>query len=149
MPKWLSPRRRQKRVYNYTSEWNQKYKHFFPHASRSLLRIRFVAVAFRSEEEVSWRRGPPWPILAPPWNWPKNNNTCKGPWVLHPYQVLSKSIKRFWRKSRKCVPIHIHAWVHPPFLHLNKYIKNSLKFFKHLNLWYQHSPSLKHGNYTK
>ena len=38
----------------------------------------------------------PWPI------WPKNNNTCKGPWVLHPYQVSSKSIKRFWRRSRKC-----------------------------------------------
>ena len=33
----------------------------------SSLSIRFVAVAFRSEEEVSWRRGPPWPILAPPW----------------------------------------------------------------------------------
>ena len=33
--------------------------------------------------------------------WPKNNNTCKGPWVLHPYQVSSKSIKRFWR-SWKC-----------------------------------------------
>ena len=34
--------------------------------------------------------------------WPKNNNTCKGPWVLHPYQVSSKSIKRFWRRSWKC-----------------------------------------------
>ena len=34
--------------------------------------------------------------------WPKNNNTCKGPRVLHPYQVSSKSIKRFWRRSRKC-----------------------------------------------
>ena len=34
--------------------------------------------------------------------WPKNNNTCKGPWVIHPYQVSSKSIKRFWRRSRKC-----------------------------------------------
>ena len=33
--------------------------------------------------------------------WPKNNNTCKGLWVLHAYQVSSKSIKRFWR-SRKC-----------------------------------------------
>ena len=34
--------------------------------------------------------------------WPKNNNTCKGPWVLHPYQVSSNSIKRFWRRSRIC-----------------------------------------------
>ena len=44
---------------NLTSEWNQKKQHFFPHASRSLLCIWFVAVAFRSEEEVSYRRGPP------------------------------------------------------------------------------------------
>ena len=34
--------------------------------------------------------------------WPKNNNTCKGPWVLHPYQVSSKSIQWFWRRSRNC-----------------------------------------------
>ena len=40
-----------------------------------------------------------YPALDPP---PKNNNTCKGPWVLHAYQVSSKSIKRFWRRSRKC-----------------------------------------------
>ena len=44
----------------------------------------------------------PRPGSAPGGNWPKNNNTCKGPWVLHPYQVSSKSIKRFWRRSRKC-----------------------------------------------
>ena len=31
------------------------------HASRSLLWIRFVAVAFRSEEEVIWRKEPPPP----------------------------------------------------------------------------------------
>ena len=37
---------------NLTSEWNQKLQHFFPHASRSLLCIWFVAVAFRSEEVV-------------------------------------------------------------------------------------------------
>ena len=44
----------------------------------------------------------PCPGSAPGWIWPKNNNTCKGPWVLHPYQVSSKSIKRFWRRSQKC-----------------------------------------------
>ena len=44
----------------------------------------------------------PHPGSAPGRIWPKNNNTCKGPWVLHPYQVSSKSIKRFWRRSRKC-----------------------------------------------
>ena len=41
-------------------------------------------------------------VSAPGRIWPKNNNTCKGPWVLHPYQVSSKSIKRFWRRSWKC-----------------------------------------------
>ena len=44
----------------------------------------------------------PRPGSAPGGIWPKNNNTCKGPWVLNPYQVSSKSIQRFWRRSRKC-----------------------------------------------
>ena len=44
----------------------------------------------------------PRPGSAPGGIWPKNNNTCKGPWVLHPYQVSSKSIKQFWRRSWKC-----------------------------------------------
>ena len=44
----------------------------------------------------------PRPGSAPGRIWPKNNNTCKGPWVLHTYQVSSKSIKQFWRRSRKC-----------------------------------------------
>ena len=47
---------------------------------------------------LSWPR----PGSAPGRIWPKNNNTCKGPWVIHPYQVSSKSIKRFWRRSWKC-----------------------------------------------
>ena len=40
------------RVKNLTTEWNQKQQHFIhvTHASRSLLWIGFVAVAFRSEE---------------------------------------------------------------------------------------------------
>ena len=42
------------------------------------------------------------PGSAPGRIWPKNNNTCKGPWVLHTYQVSSKSIKQFWRRSWKC-----------------------------------------------
>ena len=37
----------------FTSEWNQKLQHLIPHASISLLCIRFVPVAFRSEEVVS------------------------------------------------------------------------------------------------
>ena len=36
------------RVKHLTTEWNQKQQHFKTHASRSLLWIRFVAVAFRS-----------------------------------------------------------------------------------------------------
>ena len=51
------------RVKNLTTEWNQKQQHFITHASRSLLWTRFVAVAFRSEEEVFWRRDP----TPPPW----------------------------------------------------------------------------------
>ena len=47
------------RVKNLTTEWNQKQQNFVTHASRSLRWIRFVAVAFRSEAEVRWRRGPP------------------------------------------------------------------------------------------
>ena len=54
------------RVKNLTTEWNQKQQHFITHASRSLLWIRFVAVAFRSEEEVFWRRTPP-TYFASPW----------------------------------------------------------------------------------
>ena len=50
------------RVKNLTKEWNEKQQHFITHASRSLLWIQFVAVAFRSEEENFWS-GPPWPIL--------------------------------------------------------------------------------------
>ena len=41
--------------------------YFFPNASRSLLCIQYVAVAFPSEEEVLWRREPLEPIFAPPW----------------------------------------------------------------------------------
>ena len=49
------------RVKNMTTEWNQKQQHFITHASRSMLWIRFVAVASRSEEEMFLRRGPPPP----------------------------------------------------------------------------------------
>ena len=56
-----------KKRQNLTSKSNQKQQHFIPHASRSLLCIRFVAVAFRSEEKVLWRRAPHWPIMALSW----------------------------------------------------------------------------------
>ena len=42
-----------------TTEWNHKQQNFITHDSRSLLLIRFVAVAFRSEEEVFFEEGDP------------------------------------------------------------------------------------------
>ena len=48
------------RVKKLTTEWNQKQQHFIKHASRSLLWIRFFAVAFRSEE-VFLKNGTPPP----------------------------------------------------------------------------------------
>ena len=38
-------------IKNLTSEWNQKQQSFIPHASRSLLCIRFVAVAFWAKKQ--------------------------------------------------------------------------------------------------
>ena len=55
------------RVKNLTSEWNQKQQSFIPHASRSLLCIRFVAVAFWAKKTIFLRWGPPWPIFALLW----------------------------------------------------------------------------------
>ena len=60
-----------------------------------------------SVEEIYQRMGTFWPTFACGgatcwWIRTKNNNTCRGSWVLHPYQVSLKSIKRFWRRSRKC-----------------------------------------------
>ena len=43
---------------------------------------------------------------------------------------------------------YIHKLV-PHFFHLIKTNKKSLKFLKHLNLYYMHSPTFKHGYYTK
>ena len=57
--------------------------------------------------------------------------------------------EHFCSKGWLCVPIHIHALVHPPPFHLNKFIKNLLKFLKHLNLLYKYSSNYKHWNYTK
>ena len=67
------------------------------HASRSLLCFRFVALAFRSEEENLSRRGHPGHILAPPWIRPwvdltKTQQHCKRPCVLHPYLEKKEEI---------------------------------------------------------
>ena len=68
----------------------------------------------------------------------KKLNTCAGnenfmPTKFHKHPSSSSVVKA--------------KVVHSPFLHLNKYITNSIKFLKHLNLWYQHSPDYKHRNY--
>ena len=54
------------RVKNLTTEWNEKQQHFITHASRSLLWIQFVAVAFQSEEVFLKKRTTPPPPPPPP-----------------------------------------------------------------------------------
>ena len=55
---------------NFDFRMKQKITTLFPTCFRSLLCIRFVAVAFGSEEDDPWRRGPPvtyfGPVLDPP-----------------------------------------------------------------------------------
>ena len=70
--------------------------HLVCHCSLPVWRRSFLKTG--DPRDLFW----PHPGSAPRRIWPKNNNTCKGPWVLHPYQVSSKSIQRFWRRSRKC-----------------------------------------------
>ena len=99
-----------------TSKARQKFDFGMEPKVTTLLPTCFKIIAMHSVCRCSfpvWRRsflkkGTPrdlfWPRpgSAPGGIWPKNNNTCKGPWVLHPYQVSSKSIQLFWRRSRKC-----------------------------------------------
>ena len=58
----------------------------------------------------------------------KNNSACKGPWVLYPYQVSSKSIKIFRKNGSMCVPLHLvymhqstsdPVWISSKILSLN------------------------------
>ena len=95
-----------------TSKTRQKFDFGMERKITTLLPTYFYIIALHSVCPCSlfvWRRsflkkGTPrdlfWP--RPGRIWLKNNNTCKGPWVLHAYQVSSKSIKQFWRRSRKC-----------------------------------------------
>ena len=73
------------RVKNLTSEWNQKYQHFFPNAYRSLLYIQFVAVAFQTTlKKKSFGKAPltdqlwPCPGSAPWQIWPKRQYKYAG-----------------------------------------------------------------------
>ena len=45
----------------------KKQQHFFPNAVRSLLYIRFFAVAFQLWRSSPLEKGPHWPIMALPW----------------------------------------------------------------------------------
>ena len=78
-------------VKNLTSEWNQKYQHFFPNAYRPLLYIQFVAVAFQTtlkEKAPSFTNYGP--ALDPPLSGfgQKSIQMCGGSLkVLYPYQV--------------------------------------------------------------
>ena len=99
-----------------TSKTRQKFDFGMEPNITTLLPTCFLIIAMHSVCRCSlliWRRSflkkgtprdlfLPRPGSAPGRIWPKNNNICKGPWVLHPYQVSSKSIKRYWRRSRKC-----------------------------------------------
>ena len=85
-----------------------------------LLCIRFVAVAFWSEEEVLWRRGSPvtyfGPALDPPLGGigPKVNTNVK----RHEYFIPTKFGK--YPSSDSVVKVdYVFLYMHPPF-HLNK-----------------------------
>ena len=84
-----------------------------------------------------------WILLALPWIHPradliKSLNTCAG----HENFILTKFHKHPSSGSvvkADYVCSHIYTCISaplPPFLHLNKYIKNSLKFFKHIYFLY-------------
>ena len=122
------------RVKNETTEWNQKTTALHNTCSRSLLWIRFVAVAFQSEK-VFWRRGPPPPgdlfclALDPPrgryglnifMHVPGHEHFIPTKFRKHP---LSGSVV----KAGNVLPyIYMHLCKPPPPFHLNKFIKNSL-----------------------
>ena len=100
-----------------STEWNQKQQHFITHASRSLLWIWFVAVAFQSEE-VFWRRGPPVTYFASPWIRPWANMAKTSLCMCRAMSTSSLpsfvNIHPFCSKGWLCVPIHMHALVQPP-----------------------------------
>ena len=71
----------------------------------------------------SFREGPlidllwPCPWSAPGWIWPKSQYKCAGSWVLYPTKFGKyPSSDSVVKADSDCIPIHIHALVHPrPF----------------------------------
>ena len=76
----------------------------------SIIPMYLVCCCSHRFRRNSFKKGIPWHIFALPWI--RHKNTCKGQWVLHPYQVSYTAINRF-RKGWLYVPIHIHALGHP------------------------------------
>ena len=76
------------------------------------------------------------PLIQPRADQIKSLNTCAGNENFTPTKFRKHpSSGSVVKADYVCSHIYIHALVHsPPFLPLNKYIKISLKFFKHLNL---------------
>ena len=95
------------KVKNLTTEWNEKQQHFITHASWSLLWIQFVAVAFRSEEEVFFKKGTPVIYFASPWirlcaDIAKYLYACAGSWALHPYKFRKHPFINMEISQNKC-----------------------------------------------
>ena len=78
-----------------------------------------------------------WILLALHWIHPradlikKPKHMCR-PWELHPYKVKHQLSGSVVKADYLCSHIYTCISAPPPFLHLNKYIKISLKFFKHI-----------------
>ena len=73
-----------------TSKSRQKLQHFFRYASRSLLCIRYVAVAFRSEKRTLYKKGNPVTYFCPALDPPLGGSVRKTPEKDHEYFILTK-----------------------------------------------------------
>ena len=115
-----------------------------PRSSRSLLCIRFVAVAFRSEKEVCFflKKGTHFNLFLPcpgsalrSYGW----DTLMHVWGLE-YFIPTKFHQNPSSGSVvKADYVFPYIYVHYPFLHPNEYIKKSIKFIKPSDLLYKHS----------
>ena len=84
-------------------KWIQKQQLFFPNTSRLLQcssACRFIKAPRSEKKCVKGWSAIDLPYLCPLWSThgrEKNNSSCKGPRVLHPFQIYLKSIKRVWK----------------------------------------------------
>ena len=120
-----------------------------PHASTSLQCIWLVAVAFWSEKDGRTAMTYFCPALDLPLggygrNTLTNVRAMSIPTKFHKHPSSDSVVKAMTMCSHTYTCIST-----PPFLRLDKYIKNSLKFLKHLNLLYRQSSTYKHSYLTK